>query len=54
MLLQKTQAGTNDLGFVVESPSGNKPINQFLEMGRNDFAHAEHTFQQFQPVVNRS
>lgn len=52
MLLQQAKAGTDDLGFVVEAPAGNKPINQFLEMGRNDFAHAGRTFQQFQPVVN--
>jgi hypothetical protein len=53
MLFQQAQAGTNDLGLIVEPPTGDKPLNQLLEMRRNDFAHAGHTFQQFQPVVNR-
>jgi hypothetical protein len=44
MLLQQAQAGTNDLGLIVEPPTGDKPVNQHLEMRRNDFAHAENIF----------
>jgi len=44
MLLQKTETCTDDLGFVVEAPIGNKPINQFLKMWGNDFAHTSKIF----------
>jgi hypothetical protein len=41
VLLQQAQTGTNDLGLIVEPPTGDKPVNQLLEMWRNDFAHAK-------------
>jgi len=44
MFLQQAQAGTDDLGFIVEPPTGDKPVNQLLEMWRNDFAHAGNSF----------
>jgi len=40
MLLQQAKAGTNDFRFIVEPTTGDKPVNQLLEMRRNDFAHA--------------
>jgi hypothetical protein len=44
MLFQQTQAGTNDLGLIVEPPTGDEPVNELLEMRRNDFAHARNIF----------
>jgi hypothetical protein len=44
MLFQQAQAGPNDLGLIVEPPTGDKPVNQLLEMRRNDFAHAGNMF----------
>jgi hypothetical protein len=44
MLFQQPQAGTNDLGLIVEPPTGEQPVNQLLEMRRNDFAHAGNFF----------
>jgi hypothetical protein len=44
MLFQQAQAGTNDLGLIVEPPTGDKPVNQLLEMWRNDFTHAMSIF----------
>jgi hypothetical protein len=44
MLFQKAQAGTNDLGLIIEPPTGDKPVNQLLEMRCNDFAHAGDNF----------
>jgi len=44
MLLQQAQAGTDDFRLIVEAPSGDKPVNQLLEMWRNDFAHACNMF----------
>jgi hypothetical protein len=44
MLFQQAQAGTNDLGLIVEPPAGEQPVNQLLEMRRNDFAHAGNIF----------
>jgi hypothetical protein len=44
MLFQQAQAGTNNLGLIVEPPTGDKPVNQLLKMRRNDFAHAGNTF----------
>ncbi len=44
MLLQQAQTGTDDLGLIVKTPTGDKPINHLLEMWRNDFAHAGNIF----------
>jgi hypothetical protein len=44
MLFQQAQASTNDLGLIIETPTGDKPVNQLLEMRRNDFAHAGNIF----------
>ena len=44
MFLQQAKTGTDDLGFIVEPPTGNKSVNQLLEMWRNDFAHAGNIF----------
>jgi hypothetical protein len=44
MLFQQAQAGTNDLGLIVEPSTGDKPVNQLLKMRRNDFAHAGNIF----------
>ena len=44
MLLQQAKTGTDDLGLIVEPPTGDKPVNHLLEMWRNDFAHAEDIF----------
>jgi hypothetical protein len=44
MVFQQAQASTNDLGLIVEPSTGDKPVNQLLEMRRNDFAHAGRTF----------
>jgi len=44
MLFQQAQAGTNDLGLIVEPPTGDKSVNQLLEVRRNDFAHAGDIF----------
>jgi hypothetical protein len=53
MLLQQAQAGTDDLGLIVEPPTGDKPVDQLLEMWRNDFAYAGDYFRWFETVVNR-
>jgi len=44
MLFQKAQTGTNNLGLIVEPPTGDKLVNQLLKMRRNDFAHAGNIF----------
>jgi hypothetical protein len=44
MLFQQAQAGTDDLGFIVEPSTGDKSVNQLLKMRRNDFAHAGDIF----------
>jgi hypothetical protein len=44
MLFQQAQAGTNDLGLIVEPPTGHKPLNQLLKMRRNDLTHAGNIF----------
>ncbi|HXP59533.1 MAG TPA: hypothetical protein VN829_03525 [Dongiaceae bacterium] len=54
VILEQAEAGTDDLGFIVEAAAGNKTIDQFLEMGRNHFAHAGRTLPLFQTVVDQS
>jgi hypothetical protein len=44
MLFEQAQTSTNDLGLIVEPSTGDKPINQLLEMRRNGFAHARDLF----------
>jgi hypothetical protein len=44
VLFQQAQPGTDDLGLIVEPPTGDKAVNQHLEMRRNDFAHAGNIF----------
>jgi len=39
MLLEQAQAGTDNLGFIIEASAGNKLIYQPFEMGRYDSAH---------------
>src|SRR5436190_19865873 len=40
VLLQEAQAGSNDLGLIVEAPGGDKTLNHLLKVRSNDFAHS--------------
>jgi uncharacterized membrane protein len=45
MLLQKSQPSADNLGFIIETPTGNELIDQPLEMWRYDSAHTAGVFQ---------
>lgn len=52
MFLQQSQSGSDDLRFIIESPTGNKPMNQLLEMWSYDLAHTSSMIQQLPSIVN--
>ncbi len=52
MLLEQAQSGADNLGFIIKTAAGNKPVDQPFKMRRYNLAHTAQKFQQFSSVVN--